>query len=243
MENLKKILILNQEGKQIKIMQRKDMFCISLDTILLINFIKIRPSTKKIIDFGTNNAVLPILLTNKFDGKIIGIEIQKPAVDLAIENVELNNLSNRISIVHDDIKNYCDKNLEKVDLIICNPPFFPLLEKSKTKLQPLKVAARHEVHINLEQIIASAAKLLKDKGKLVMVHAAQRINELLLLLQKYQITPKILQIVYPKVNQAANVFLIEAGFLANPGMIVLPPLICHNNNDTYIDEIAKWYKS
>ncbi|WP_308149593.1 methyltransferase [Spiroplasma sp. AdecLV25b] len=242
MENMKKILTLNQEGKQIKIMQRKDMFCISLDTILLINFIKIRPSTKKIVDFGTNNAVLPILLANKFDGDIIGIEIQKPAVDLAIENVELNNLHNRITIVHDDIKNYCAKNLEKVNLIICNPPFFPLLEKSKTKLQPLKVVARHEVHINLEQIIASAAKLLKAKGKLVMVHTVERINELLLLLQKYQITPKILQIVYPKVNQAANVFLIEAGFLANPGMIVLPPLICHNDNNTYIDEIAKWYK-
>lgn len=243
MQNMKKLLILNQENKQIKIMQRKDMFCISLDTILLINFIKISPSTKKIIDFGTNNAVLPILLTNMFNGEIIGIEIQKQAVDLAIENVELNNLKNRITIVHDDIKLYGDKNPEKVDIIICNPPFFPLWEKSKTKLQPLKVTARHEVHINLEQIVASVANLLKNKGKLVMVHVTERLNELLLLLQKYQITPKKLQIVYPKVKQAANVFLIEAGFLANPGMIVLPPLICHNDDNTYIDEIAKWYKS
>lgn len=242
MEDIRKILILNQENKKIKIMQRKDMFCISLDTILLINFIKIRPRTKKIIDFGTNNGVLPILLANKFLGEIIGIEIQEPAVELAIENVKLNNLSNRIRIVHDDIKIYCNNNCEKVDLIICNPPFFPLFKKSKTKLEPLKVAARHEVHINLEQIVASAAKILKHKGKLVMVLAVERINELLLLLQKYQITPKILQIVYPKVNQAANVFLIEAGFQADPGMIVFPPLICHNNDNTYVDEIAKWYK-
>ncbi|WP_458258401.1 hypothetical protein [Spiroplasma endosymbiont of Dactylopius coccus] len=45
-----------------------------------------------------------------------------------------------------------------------------------------------------------------------MINSVERINETLLLLKKYQITPKKLQIVYPKINQAANVFLIEAGF-------------------------------
>ncbi|MBP1526325.1 MAG: hypothetical protein H9Q66_00110 [Spiroplasma ixodetis] len=90
--------------------------------------------------------------------------------------------------------------------------FFPLWDKSKVKAQPLKIVARHEVYINLEEIIASASKLLKDKGRLVMINSVERINETLLLLKKYQITPKKLQIVYPKINQAANVFLIEAGF-------------------------------
>ncbi len=242
MKSTKKILILNQDDKKIKLIQRKDMFCVSLDTILLSNFIKIKPSTKTIIDFGTNNAVIPIILAAKFQGKVIGIEIQEPAVELALENIKLNNLEKRIVIVHEDIKIYAQREKEKVDLIVCNPPFFPLWDKSKVKAQPLKIPARHEVYINLEEIIASASKLLKDKGRLVMINSVERINETLLLLKKYQITPKKLQIVYPKINQAANVFLIEAGFLAKEGMIVLPPLICHNENNTYIDEIAKWYK-
>lgn len=242
MESTKKILILNQDDKKIKLIQRKDMFCVSLDTILLSNFIKIKPSTKTIIDFGTNNAVIPIILAAKFQGKVIGIEIQEPAFELALENIKLNNLEKRIVIVHEDIKIYAQREKEKVDLIVCNPPFFLLWDKSKVKAQPLKIAARHEVYINLEEIIASASKLLKDKGRLVMINSVERINETLLLLKKYQITPKKLQIVYPKINQAANVFLIEAGFLAKEGMIVLPPLICHNENNTYIDEIAKWYK-
>ncbi|WP_342273218.1 tRNA1(Val) (adenine(37)-N6)-methyltransferase [Spiroplasma endosymbiont of Acasis viretata] len=242
MESTKKILILNQDDKKIKLIKRKDMFCVSLDTILLSNFIKIKPSTKTIIDFGTNNAVIPIILSAKFQGKVIGIEIQEPAVELALENIKLNDLEKRIVIVHEDIKIYAQREKEKVDLIVCNPPFFPLWDKSKVKAQALKIPARHEVYINLEEIIASASKLLKDKGRLVMINSVERINETLLLLKKYQITPKKLQIVYPKINQAANVFLIEAGFLAKEGMIVLPPLICHNENNTYIDEIAKWYK-
>ncbi len=241
MNNGKKILILNQNDKKIKLIQRKDMFCVSLDTILLSNFIKIKPSTKVIIDFGTNNAAIPIILATKFQGKIIGIEIQKAAVDIALENVKLNDLENRITIIHEDIKIYAQK--EKVDLIVCNPPFFPLSDKSKVKTQPLKIPARHEVYINLEEIIASASRLLKDKGRLVIINSVERMNETLLLLKKYQITPKRLQIVYPKINQAANVFLIEAGFLAKKGMIVLPPLICHNKDNTYVNEIAKWYKT
>ena len=241
MKSTKKILVLNQDDKKIILIQRKDMFCVSLDTILLSNFIKIKSSTKTIIDFGTNNAAIPIILSTKFQGKIIGIEIQKAAVEVALENIKLNDLEKRITIIHEDIKIYAQREKEKVDLIVCNPPFFPLWDKSKIKSQPLKIPARHEVYINLEEIIASASKLLKDKGRLIMINSVERINETLLLFKKYQITPKKLQIVYPKINHSANVFLIEAGFLAKEGMIVLPPLICHNENNTYIDEIAKWY--
>ncbi|WP_458258402.1 methyltransferase [Spiroplasma endosymbiont of Dactylopius coccus] len=98
-----------------------------MDTILLSNFIKIKPSTKTIIDFGTNNAVIPIILAAKFQGKVIGIEIQEPAVELALENIKLNNLEKRIVIVHEDIKIYAQREKEKVDLIVCNPPFFSFM--------------------------------------------------------------------------------------------------------------------
>ena len=39
-----------------KIIQRKDMFNFSLDTVLLANFCTITKDVKQIIDFGTNNA-------------------------------------------------------------------------------------------------------------------------------------------------------------------------------------------
>lgn len=108
------------------------MFCVSLDTILLSNFIKIKPSTKTIIDFETNNAVIPIILATKFHGKLIGIEIQQSALELALENIKLNNiLEKRIVIIHEDIKIYAQREKEKVDLIVCNPPFFLYEIKAK----------------------------------------------------------------------------------------------------------------
>ncbi len=43
----------------LKIIQRKDMFNFSLDTVLLANFCTINKNVKKIVDFGTNNAAIP----------------------------------------------------------------------------------------------------------------------------------------------------------------------------------------
>lgn len=243
MDDQTKILKLKVAENEVSIIQRKDMFTVSLDTILLVNFFKIKNQTKTLIDFGTNNAAIPILLAKKYPIKIIGVEIQKEAVDLAIQNVLLNDLSDQIVIFHDDIKTYAENNRrkQKVDMIVCNPPFFPIQQKTNFKLEPLKIPARREVYINLETIISSAVKLLKDKGKFFMIYNIERFDELLLFLKKYQFSIKRIQIVYPKINKNANLVLIEAVFKANSSMIVEPPLICHEQDNSYNSEIAKWY--
>ena len=115
--------------ENMKIIQRKDMFNFSLDTVLLANFCSINKNVEKIIDFGTNNAAIPLLLSTRTKTNIVGVEIQEEAVDLARKNVALNNLENQITIVNQDIKEYV-KNNRRVKLVVCNPPFFKLGEKS-----------------------------------------------------------------------------------------------------------------
>lgn len=80
----------------LKIIQRKDMFNFSLDTVLLSQFCTINKDVKNIVDFGTNNAAIPLLLSKRTLKKIIGIEIQDEAVDLARRNVEMNDLNDQI---------------------------------------------------------------------------------------------------------------------------------------------------
>ena len=49
--------------KDLKIIQRPDYFNFSLDSILLANFLTINRTVKKIMDLGTGNGIIPILLT------------------------------------------------------------------------------------------------------------------------------------------------------------------------------------
>ena len=220
-----------------KIIQRKDMFNFSLDTVLLANFCTITKDVKKIVDFGTNNAAIPLLLSTRTDKKIIGIEIQLEAVELAKKNVMLNNLSEQIEIIHDDISEYV-KNSSKVGLVICNPPFFKVDEDSNINENEFLSIARHEIKIDLEGIIKSAAKILDNRGKFAMVHRPDRFLDILHAMENANIAPKKARFVYPKPGKEANVLLIEGIKQGKKdGFRVLPPLFTYNEKNEYEAEM------
>lgn len=226
--------------KNMKIIQRKDMFNFSLDTVLLSHFCTINKDLDVIIDFGTNNAAIPLLLSRRTSKKIIGVEIQKEAVDLARKNIKLNNLENQIEIVHDDIKNFV-KDHKKVKLVVCNPPFFRVDEKSNLNENEYLKVARHEIKINLEQIIQSASKVLDNKGRFAMVHRPDRMIEIINYMQKYDIEPKKIRFVYPKKGKESHIFLIEGMYKGNKGLKIEAPLYAHENDGSYSSEIRKMF--
>ena len=76
-----------------KIYQNNEWFCFSLDSIILANFIHIKYNVKNIIDIGTGNAIVPIILSLKTKAHIDGVEIQKDLSTLALESVEYNKLN------------------------------------------------------------------------------------------------------------------------------------------------------
>ena len=108
-----------------KIYQDDEYFNFSLDSVLLGNFVTLRSRVKNIIDFGTGNAPIPLIMTTRTDSKIYGIELQKEIYELAKESVSINNLESKIELINDDIKNinnYFDQGF--FDVITCNPPYF-----------------------------------------------------------------------------------------------------------------------
>ncbi|MBS5116198.1 MAG: tRNA1(Val) (adenine(37)-N6)-methyltransferase [Erysipelotrichaceae bacterium] len=223
-----------------KIIQRKDMFNFSLDTVLLSHFCTINKDYEKIIDFGTNNAAIPLILSMRTASKIIGVEIQEEACKIAQKNIVLNHLENQIEIVHEDIKNYIHQ-IQNVDLVVCNPPFFKLGEKSNLNDNEYLQIARHEIKITLEQIIQSASKILKQKGRFAIVHRPERLIDIITIMKTYDIEPKRIQLVYPKHNRECNTILVEGMYKGNPGLKILPPLYAHDDSGEYSKEVRKLF--
>ena len=224
----------------LKIIQRKDMFNFSLDTVLLANFCTINKNVKKIVDFGTNNAAIPLILSTRTNKDILGIEIQKEAVELAKKNITLNKLDNQIEIVHADINEYV-KNASKVGLVICNPPFFKVDEESNLNENEFLTIARHEIKIDLERIIKSASVILDNRGRFSMVHRPDRMIEILDLMQKYEIEPKRIRFVYPKVGRESHVLLVEGIYKGKKGLKIEPPLYAHNEDGSYSNEVRRMF--
>lgn len=228
--------------QDLKIYQNTDMFQFSLDSVMLANFVTINKKINNILDIGTGNAVIPIILSKKTNAKITGVEIQKQSYELACKSLKINNLEKRIEVINDDIKNYY-KNIETetFDVITCNPPFFKLEEQSNLNDSDYKKIARHEIALNLEDIIQISKKLLKNKGRLAMVHRPERLIEIITIMKNNNIEPKKICFLYPKQNKEANILLIEGIKNGKPGIKILPPIISHNEDGSYSDKIKIFF--
>jgi len=224
------------------IMQDTDMFNFSLDSVLLPNFVTINKNIQNILDIGCGNAPIPLILSTKTKANIMGVEIQEKVFDLAIKSVKINNLENQIKIVNGDIKKISKElETESFDVITCNPPFFKVNENSNMNDSEYKKIARHEITLNLEDIIMISKKLLKNNGVLGIVHRPERLVEIIELMKKHNIEPKKMRLVYPKKDKEANILLIEGTKNGKPGLKILPPLYSHDEDGSYTIEVQKYF--
>ena len=227
----------------LKIYQNTNMFSFSLDSVVLPNFVTLNKNIKNILDIGSGNAAIPLILTTKTDAKITGIEIQEESYKLGKKSIEYNHLENRINFINDDIKNYY-KSIESdsFDTITCNPPYFKVNDKSRFNNSDYKTIARHEIHLNLEDLFKIARKLLKNNGNIAIVHRPERLIDIIEEMRKNNIEPKKIQFIHPGKDKDANILLIEGIKNGKPGLKILKPLYSHLENGEYTDEIKKFFE-
>lgn len=228
---------------KIKIYQDPERFSFSVDSMIVAAFATIKYETKNIIDLGTGNAPIPLFLTLRTKAHIDAVEIQEGSYLLAKKSIEENKLESQISLYHDDIKGIYKKlGHQKYDLVISNPPFFKVSVGSNINKSDYKTIARHEVMLDLDALCQEALQLLNNGGLFAMVHRPDRLADILVTLRKYSLEPKRIRFVYPKVGCEANHVLIEAKrSTSQGGLKVLEPLIIHNDDGSYSEEILKIY--
>ena len=223
----------------LKIVQNKEYFSFSLESVLLPNFAIVNENTKHILDLCTGNAPIPILLAQKTKNKIIGVELQKNIYDLAKESVKINNINN-IELLNIDAKKLTELfETDTFDLITCNPPYFIYNKDSIINENEIKSIARHEIMINLEDIFKISKKLLKNGASLCLVHKTDRLIDIIELMRKYNIEPKRIQLIYPKKDADSNLVMIDGRKNGKTGLKLLKPMIVHNADGTYTEDILK----
>lgn len=223
----------------LKIIQNKNWFCFGMDSVLLTGFASEIHKNSKILDLGTGNGVLALLLSAKIEGsKITGIEVQEKVADMAKRSVVLNNLENRIVIINLNVKDFKGQGL--YDAVVTNPPY---KEQGTgiTNENNIKLISRHEIEGDLEDFIMTASKALKDKGSMYMVNRPERIIDIFENCRKYKLEPKEMQIVYSKINSKPSMVLIKATKYANKYLKVREPIYIYKDNGEYTDQVLKIY--
>ena len=226
----------------VKIIQNREVFSYSIDSVLLSRFPEI-PSRGLIVDLCSGNGAVGLFASTRTKASIIEVEIQERLADMAERSIHLNHLEDQVQMIHDDLKNLLNHVPRTgVDLILCNPPYFKVSETSKKNVSEYYLLARHEITTNLEEICDIARHALKSNGRLAMVHRPDRFLDIIDTMRQYNLAPKRIQFVYPKMGKDANMLLIEAikdG--STDGLKILPPLFVHKENGEYTDDIFEIY--
>ena len=121
---------------------------------------------KEILDIGTGSGCIAISLAKNLpNAKVSALDISSDALEVAIENAKLNNVS--IEFIHADIFEY--QSYKKYDIIVSNPPYVLESEKSFMKKNVLDFEPELALFVNdknplkyFEMIIIFSKKVNAD---------------------------------------------------------------------------------
>ena len=230
--------------KNMKIIQRNDFQNFTLDSVLIGDFVKINRKSKKILDIGTGCGIIALILANRSKAEIVGVELQEIMADIAKENVQNNELKDRVKIIQGDIKNYREIfNRDEFDVVVTNPPYFEF-KGDISQINDLEqlAMARHNVDLSIEKIVEASAFVLKNGGSFNIVFRVERLVEVFEIMRKYRLEPKRLVNVFTKRGENAKICLIESIKNAEKGLKIENPIFVYTENGEKSEYIEKLYK-
>ncbi len=226
--------------QDLKIIQSDEVFSFSMDAVLLARFCHL-PMRGKILDLCTGNGVIPLLMSTRTKAHITAVEIQERLYDMAVRNVQYNQLEDQIHCIHTDLKElHRQLGYGKFDAVTVNPPYMPAGSGDQNANEYVAIA-RHEIHCTLADVIDCCTKMVRTGGKVAMVHRPSRLGEIISLMRDKRLEPKRIRFVHPHLQDEANMVLIEAIRDGKPDLRLLPPLIVYTDEGQYCPELMEVY--
>ena len=216
-------------------------FKLGTDSVMLADFAKdIRAELA--CDIGCGAGIIGILLAHKnISLSVDCVDIQENACALAIENVRINGLEDRLRIICGDIRLH--RGLLKAgayDLVLSNPPYYAL-GRGKMPSDTGMLLARSEEACSIEDVCEAARYLTRWGGSFALVHKPERLAEVIASLVKNGLEPKRLRFVHNRPESAPSLFMIEARRGGKPSLKIEPPLILTDTDGGESDEILRIY--
>ena len=225
-----------------RLIQNTRQFCFGTDSVLLADFATTHTKGRdRIAELCCGNgAVSVLMLARRGENLICGFELQKDVCELCERNIELNGLTEHMKVVNTDLKLIGKEHYNLYDAVVVNPPYYsagsgPRIEDDSRRL------SREEGSADLGDIIRMAKKMLKTRGKLIMVHRASRLGELAALLAENGFALKALQCVHASSDSPASLVLVSASKQGGVWCDVEPPVIISGEDGGYTPQLLRIY--
>ena len=226
---------------RLKIIQKIEGYRFSVDALLLAHFSS-HLAAHSVIDLGTGSGIIPLILARKKSfPTIVGVEVQEEMADMARRTIFFNELSGRVTILCEDVRNIQDSfPPASFDLVVSNPPYYPVTD-GRINPTEQKAIARHEIMLSLEDLVACARYVLQPTGCLVIIFPARRLTDLLSALAREDLEPRLLRIIYSHKKGEGKLVIVEACKGGNPELEITQPFVVYGQGGEYSPEMQKIY--
>ena len=190
-------------------------FPLSTDSMVLSNFVRLGRNAS-VLDLGAGCGTLGLLLCAKDPTcHITGVELDEAAHLGALENIRMNQLTDRMDSICADIKAVSQLfRPGSFSVCVSNPPYF----SGGFASQSLPMA-RQEGCCSLEDLLRGASWALKYGGDFFLVHKPERLAEICAAATRYQMEAKRLCLVRHKAADPVNLILMQLRKGGKPGLV------------------------
>ena len=230
----------------LKLIQSNEGFRFGIDAVLLADFAAgICPSADSIVDLGTGNGVIPLILSHKTKASsITGIDLQAKAIELAGRNCDLNGLGERIRFIQCDVAKLQKEKPDlrgTADTVVSNPPYIAR-GAGITNAGDSKFLSRQETTAGVKEFAEAAAFLLKERGHFFLVHRPSRLVDLFYYCRRNGLEPKKIRFVAPRQGAKPNIVLLHCVKGGGRELDFAEELYVYDETGKYTAEIMKIYE-
>ena len=207
----------------------------AVDPVLLAAAVRARAG-QRVLDAGCGTGAALFCLAARVPGlSVTGLEVQPLHAALARESASLNGLEN-VRIVVGDIARPPADFTGAFDIVFTNPPF----GDHGTPPPEATLAVSHmEGEVDLTAWMAGCLACLKPKGRLVLIHRADRLSDILVALRTKDAGDIRILPILPKSGAPARRVIIDAGKGRRSPDTLLAGMALHEDDGRYTPEIEE----
>ncbi len=213
---------------RVRLLQPREGYRAGMDAVLLAAACDATDG-QRVADLGCGaGAVLLSAAVRLEQTHFVGIERDGDTALLASQNIILNGLQHRASVVQADVAGrFAKLGLEPFDAVLCNPPYFD--DPAAMRAPHPARAGAYLADDGLEAWTGFLQKAVREGGSITVIHRADRLVELLSLLGAGAGSLRVRPI-HPFADAPAKRVIVRAIKTGKAPLALLPPLILHDRS-------------